>query len=244
MTPPPLRDKEVFERMRSVLGRGWLDIPDKFTGTGAPGNYLEHLMGLEVSGADTPDAGAWELKFHGSSGTLITLFHNDPKGAGEGYRTILRKWGWPSGKKKLPGFRHTLAGAKSGLGFYVGEENDGVKHLAVYNKGHRDGNGRAIPLIKWRQDELINAATSKLRRLILVRGKTQKIPVRRVRYLEARLYKNIAVGGFIQNIVDGLICIDFDYRSTGKLGGLRNHGTKFRIKSSDIGRIYLDSQDF
>jgi len=28
------------------------------------------------------------------------------------------------------------------------------------------------------------------------------------------------------------------------IGGLRNHGTKFRIKSSDIGRICLDSQDF
>ena len=64
------------------------EIPaDGFGGTGAPGLYLEHLLGLTTSNVDVPDAGAWEVKYT-SGNALLTLFHKDPYPArGRGYAT-------------------------------------------------------------------------------------------------------------------------------------------------------------
>lgn len=70
MTP----DKSLVTRLESVLKQREHEIPlgMGFEGTGAPGLYLEHLLGLKTSNQDIPDAKAWEIKYS-SGNSLVTL---------------------------------------------------------------------------------------------------------------------------------------------------------------------------
>ena len=71
-----MTDADLYARLRGVLRRGWIPMPDYsgYRGTGAPGKILEELLGIDGGNFDTPDAGRWEIKFH-SRNALLTLFH-------------------------------------------------------------------------------------------------------------------------------------------------------------------------
>ena len=85
--------RTVLDRLQDVLRRRQHEIPagQGFEGTGAPGLYLEHLLGLRTSNADIPDAGEWEIKFSSGS-SLVTLFHKDPYPRGVAVRYMINRW--------------------------------------------------------------------------------------------------------------------------------------------------------
>lgn len=213
----------LFSQVRELCRGGWRDIPSEFGGTGAPGLYLENLLGFDGSNVDIPDAGTFELKF--SRGTsLITLFHKTPKPRGS-VKHIIEEHG-SKGKNGFPSFRHTIAG-KSDRGFTIVHEAGSiwVRH---------DEETDIVP--HWTDDELLNAAGRKLSRLILVTGSVRNNP-RQVKFERAFAYESIKLSGLIQSIVSGLVVVDFD-AYIKKSGAVRDHGTKFRIKHADIGCLY------
>jgi hypothetical protein len=65
-----------------------------------------------------------------------------------------------------------------------------------------------------------------------------------VRYESARLHWEPNIGKFIQAVERGIIAVDFDARTNLTGRGLRDHGTKFRIKIDDLGHLYSKSQRF
>ena len=217
-------DDELYARLREVLSMDWVEIPQipGYGGSGAPGKLLEELLGISGQNYSIPDAGQWELKFHSRS-ALITLFHLEAKP--DGYmHNLIREYGWP-GKDGQTNFRHTLK-SESKRGFYV-ENMDGM----VFVKNNVD---KGIDWPYWTHDRLLNAFEAKMRRLITVRGTVRH---GRVRYRSADLYREPQITRFIDAIAQGIVAIDFDARTTaGK--GLRNHGTKFRIRSDDLPKIY------
>ena len=191
----------------------------------APGLYLEHLLGLKTSNLDVPDAGAWEVKF--SSGTaLIRLFHKDAYPRGRAIRAIINRWGW-IGRNGCQSFRHTICGQSDHF-----EVVDDAGEIRVRRIGYDD----VVP--HWPHDVLLTAFARKLGNLIHVTGKWNK-KTRKVSYDAAEFLAGARTTQLIRFIVIGTICIDFD-GYIQESGGIRNHGTKFRIKPEDLQTLYAN----
>lgn len=247
-----LTDKELFRRIRAAIKRGWIDIPDAvgYRGTGAAGQVLEDQLGVSGGNLDIPDAGKWELKFH-SGLAPITMFHLEAKPRGH-LREMLVKFGIRDSAGRLS-FRHTIWG-KSEKGLHIERSR---RHVELKRSGatvtvsklstwmsaslvlrHRNLSEAASPY--WTHDALINAFVGKLRRLIVVTGEYQR-KSRRVRFDEAWCFEEPSPTRFISEVAKGRVAIDFDARTkngTSEDRGIRNHGTKFRIRFSDLSRIY------
>lgn len=74
-TTPPTTKKELFARLVDIVRHGAYEMPEKrYAGTGAPGIYLEDLLGLTTGNKDIPDNLGFELKFYTKETNLITLF--------------------------------------------------------------------------------------------------------------------------------------------------------------------------
>lgn len=222
MTTP---NRHTRERLREILQQGEFEIPagQGFGGTGGPGLYLEHLLGLKTSNVDVPDAGAWEVKFS-SGNSLVTLFHKEALPRGRAMRYMIQNWGW-TGRNELQNFRHTICG-ESDLFEVVDDANEiRVRRL--------DGDD-FVP--HWPHDMLVTAFARKLANLILVRGRKRG---RQVVYESAEYLSSARTTQLIRYIADGTICIDFD-AYIRENGSIRNHGTKFRIKIEDLRTIYRD----
>ena len=196
-------------------------------GTGTPGLFLEKLLGLQVSNLDTPDAGKWEIKYHSGS-TLLTLFHLEAQPRGHMHQMV-REFGWLDNDGRTS-FRHTIHG-QSKRGFYVTNESG---RITVRNDTISD-----IEPPYWTHDALLNAFASKLRRLIVVKGTKKKTEVK---YESAHLYWEPKITMFIEAIEKGIIAIDFDARTEDGREGLRNHGTKFRIKRDSLNDLYSNNK--
>ena len=220
-----LTDDELFTRVRRVLRKGWIAIPNAqgYGGTGAPGRLLESELGLDGGKLDIPDAGKWELKFHSGS-ALLTLFHKEGRPKGHMHH-LVRHFGIVDAHGRLS-FRHTIRGRSSNLGFYVANESS---LITVRNAVPND-----IVWPHWTHDELITAFAAKLRRVIVVKGEKSR---GKVRYLRAYAYEEPSPTRFIESIASGIVAIDFDARTMNG-EGLRNHGTKFRIEYDDLGTLY------
>ena len=221
-------DNVLFARIREVIGKEWIPIPDEkgYGGSGAPGKILEEQLLMDGGNSDSPDAGKWELKYH-SGKALLTLFHlsGSPKGH---MHHMVRKYG-RTDKHNRKSFRHTLR-KNSDKGFYVTNESD---RIFIRNK-----NGDT-KLPYWSHDSVINAFIYKLRRMLLVKGATKTIEGRRyVNYETAHAFQDPRTTQFCKLVEQGIIIIDFDARIQVQGDGLRDHGTKFRISADDLQRLY------
>ncbi|MDE0471851.1 MAG: MvaI/BcnI family restriction endonuclease [Ekhidna sp.] len=229
--PTPQGLTGAAKKIIKVIKKGFYEFPEnsRFNGSGAPGMYLEHLLGLDANNKDQPDLDGWEVKYH--SGTApLTLFHKtpEPKAIME---YMVNKHGWKNNKDQTA-FRHTIWG-ESERGFVV--SNDGERIIVQHNS--IDG-----PVPNWTHDTLINAMISKLRRLILVEGETSHTPKKGVKYKHARALWEISPSGFISAIERGTVAIDFDARTMQGAGTrLRDHGTKFRVRVEDLPVLYQNT---
>ena len=108
---PPRTRAELFDRIQAVIHHGWYTMPDgsRYGGSGAPGMFLEDLLGLTSRSLDIPDAVGWELKWYTRRTSLVTLFHKEPDGPREIMRYMVRQHGKPDAKGRLS-FRHTIRG--------------------------------------------------------------------------------------------------------------------------------------
>ncbi len=216
-------DKALRTRLELVLGQREHEIPHGmgFEGTGSPGLYLEHLLGLRTSNQDIPDARAWEIKYS-SGNSLVTLFHKDPYPRGKAIRYMINQWGW-TGRNGLQSFRHTIC-SESERFLVVDEANE----IKIRRTGHDD----LVP--HWPHDTLVNSLSRKLRNLVVVHGRKRG---RTVWYESAEILTEVRSSRFIRAILQGVVCIDFD-AYIRENGSIRNHGTKFRVKTEDLHRIY------
>ena len=224
-----MNDKELFAKVRDIISSGWYDL--EIGGTGAPGNLLEDLLDLKTSNLDTPDAGRWEIKFCSGS-SLLTLFHKTPRPRPRdrqksAMRYMIDQFG-REGSNGRPSFRHTIEG-RSTQGFYIEVDSN-----AVWVR-HPEHTATTVP--HWTQDDLLNAAGGKLRRLIVVMGKKKD---RQVCYTSAMAYQEFRLSEFMSSLGSGLILVDFD-AYLKENGAVRDHGTKFRVRPDNLSRLYQSS---
>lgn len=227
-TPPPKTRKELFERIVEIVRHGPYDMPGtRYSGTGAPGLFLEDLLGLTTGNKDIPDSLGFELKFYTRKTSLVTLFHKEPQPS-DAVRYMVSKYGWKDKKGGLS-FRHTIAGKSDR--FHVAVDGE---QIVIRRTG---GNG-VVPY--WTSDDILSAAGAKLRHLLLVRGvRTGE----QVKYDRADWYQNLELTFFLGEVLNGTVKIDFDAREARPGSkALRNHGTKFRVAPEDICRLYAKKE--
>ncbi len=137
---------------------------------------------------------------------------------------IVRGYGWLDDQGRTS-FRHTIWGS-SPRGFRVISDSS---RIIVRNEGP-DNDPDIVPPF-WTHDSLMNAFVYKLRRLAVVHGRKKN---GKVKYESVHLHREPNISDFINAIERGMIPIDFDARTQLKGNGLRDHGTKFRIKLDDL----------
>lgn len=232
----PTTPKELFKAISALVDAGWHEMPDRspYLGTGAPGNYLEYLLGFNPGAADIPDALGWELKWYTPKSNLVTLFHKTPDNSPDVIRDMVRQYGKRDAKGRLS-FRHTINPTqRSGSQRFIPEFDVKAAQLVVRPK---NGTG---PVPRWSQDTLLNVVAGKMRRLLFVRGERKGC---RVLFTRAEAYKTFSLTDFFVEVESGVIVVDFDAREA-KPGseGMRDHGTKFRVKPENICRLYMEKE--
>lgn len=233
MTTRAVSDNDLFGEVSKILG-SWYPIPNKrgYRGTGAPGRLLEDLLHIQENNQDLPDAGRWEVKYT-SDTSYLTLFHKDPEPRQPSViKSLIECCGWDRNVGER-NFRHTVWGSSPrGFRVRVTEEDVRVTHNDFPN---------IMP--KWDLDDLNNSAVVKLRNLLLVFGSMRKKNGERsVIYKNAHLNTRFRFSEFLRGLREGWIAIDFDAKIKEN-GGLRNHGTKFRIRTRDLAYLYTTTRN-
>jgi hypothetical protein len=227
----PKSKKELFERIATLVGTGkLLEIPpDCGKGTGAPGHFLEKLLGSDGSNKAIADTVGVEVKFHSSAGCLLTLLHKEVHGGNTAILPMVRKFG-SKNKDGLLSFRCTVTDSSP---FRVAR-SDGKVIIRPKTKK------RGYPEVFWYENDLLTPAVAKLRHVVLVHGQVKKDGnVRFVRYDSAQSLTDFNSTDFLNAIGGKYILVEFDTREKEAGGSvLRNHGTKLRMKVEDVEKIW------
>ena len=257
--------EELIERFKEIYAKGWIkNVRGK--NDGAVGNTLEDLLGIPENNLPIPNAAEWELKAQRSNtSSLLTMFHMEPSPRAMKVvpNILLLKYGWASAEasKKYPedekSFRGTLnAKSFSDRGFKVNvnekerrveivfdssmidERHAEWKQSVLERVGHLN-NFNILPY--WGFDDLFHKAGVKLTNCFYVQA-DEKCEIENGKKQDYFLYNYVLkLSQFDQNkflaaIREGKVYVDFDAR-TG-----HNHGTKFRIRYTDIPLLYKNSE--
>ena len=228
----PKSKKELFGRLKNIIGNEYEILPQCKNGSGAPGRMLELLLGSEGRNKNIADSVGVEVKFKTKALTLLTLFHKEVDGGDKSLSDFVHEFGKMDEHGRIS-FRNTVRNSEI---FRVIRQAGRVIVRAKDNKTKE---------VSWSEDALVNAASNKLKDLVLVKGYAEtRNGTRYVKFNSAQRLTNLKITDFLNAIAGGYVVVDFDARqkSPGSKT-LRNHGTKFRMKLEDIVEIWGTIQD-
>ena len=246
----------LITELKKISARGWLENA-RPGNSGGIGNTLEDLLGIDENNLPIPNASEWELKSQRLNTTaLTTLFHFEPSPRAIRFvpQVLLLNYGWrhKEAEKKYPedemSFRQTIHGlTPSDRGFMVKIDRTNQKIAISFDSSrvseiHRDwldnvrnriGLDELDPQPYWGFDDLANKAGTKLLNCFYVQAEVKKQDSREFyKYSKVMMLQKFNFDGFLNQIVEGNILIDFDAR-TG-----HNHGTKFRMRQNCLPNLY------
>ena len=257
--------EELIEKFKEIYSKGWIKNV-RGRNDGAVGNTLEDLLGIPENNLPIPNAAEWELKAQrAETSSLLTMFHMEPSPRAMKVvpDILLLKYGWPSAeeKKKYPeeekSFRGTLnAQTFTDRGFKVHVNDKERKVEIVFDSSITDNrhaewkqtvfervghlnNFDIVPY--WGFDDLFHKAGVKLTNCFYVQADV-KWETQKKKKQDYFLYNYVLKlsqfdqAKFIEAIRQGKVYVDFDAR-TG-----HNHGTKFRIRYTDIPSLYKNAE--
>lgn len=248
-----IREADLLERIRRIINDSPYDLRnyEGVGGTGGPGRLMEHLLGIDVNNVSAPDSVEYEIKTSMQTGSLVTLFHKEPGVSERGaISELVRSFGWSPTRGNYPAgtlsFRHTVGSQPSDRGFQVRVENNRVRVdfesnnvvISEHENWLADVQERCGSIWKnppiWTHDELSRTGSRKLPNCIYLKGKKTGSTVT---FNEATILRGFLPSEFFTGLREGFILIDFDAR-TNASGGIRNHGTKFRVRPQRFSSLY------
>lgn len=248
--------ESLLRALQDIRNQGWILSRRNRTHSGAVGNTLEDLLGIQENNLAILNAAEWELKAQRkNSNSLITLFHLEPSPRKLKFvpNILLKKYGWLHDKagNKYPetclSFRQTInAISVSDRGFSIQVDEQERKVIVKFDSAqvaehHTEWLNKIIHnqdtilehVPYWGFDDLCHKAGTKLHNCILVRAEN-KIEDAKEYFLfkDILILKKFSPEKFVTAIKSGNIYVDFDAR-TG-----HNHGTKFRIRNLQLHELY------
>ena len=249
----------LIEALRNIRNAGWHKSARSGSNAGAVGNTLEDLLGIQENNLPLPNAAEWELKAQRKvTSSLLTLFHCEPSPrALKIVPYLLENFGWKHDEAGIryplseKSFRQTLRFEEySPRGFCVSLDENNKKIIINfdYSKIQPEFSSwknslklKSIPGSHspyWGYNDIFHKAGTKLGNCFYVLADSKKIGnVEYFKYDTIKMLSNFSINKFISAIKARKIYVDFDAR-TG-----HNHGTKYRIKSSDIPLLYENMID-
>jgi len=248
---------ELIEKFKEIHSMGWIENA-RHGNHGGIGNTLEDLLGIAENNLPIPNASEWELKSQRKkTKSLTTLTHSEPSPRAIKFvpSILLPCYGWKHKEagKKYPenemSFRQTIHGlSPSDRGFMVKINRDEKKVLISFdstkvNEKHRKwleetknrvGNINELnPQPYWGFDDLKHKAGTKLLNCFYVQAEVKKQDGKEFyKYSSVLMLQKFSFDGFLNEIENGNILVDFDAR-TG-----HNHGTKFRTRQNCLPNLY------
>ena len=256
--------EELIEKFKKIYAKGWIKNV-RGRNDGAVGNTLEDLLGIPENNLPIPNAAEWELKAQrAETSSLLTMFHMEPSPRAMKVvpDILLLKYGWPSAEagKKYPedekSFRGTLnAQTFTDRGFRV-QVNDKERKVEIVfdssltDKRHAEWKQSVLKRVGhlnnfdivpyWGFDDLFHKAGVKLTNCFYVQADVKwEIEKKKQDYFLYNYVLKLSQfdqDKFIEAIRQGKVYVDFDAR-TG-----HNHGTKFRIRYTDIPSLYKNAE--
>jgi hypothetical protein len=249
----------LITELKNISARGWIENA-RHGNQGGIGNTLEDLLGITENNLPIPNAAEWELKSQRINTTsLTTLFHTEPSPRAIKFvpQVLLLKYGWPhqeAGKKysnNEMSFRQTIHGrSPSDRGFIVKIDRTNRKVSISFDSNrisethsdwlntvrNRIGLSELDPQPYWGFDDLANKAGTKLLNCFYVQAEVKKQDRKEFyKYSKVMMLQKFSFDGFLNQIEEGNILIDFDAR-TG-----HNHGTKFRMRQNCLPNLYEEA---
>lgn len=251
---------ELIKKLKEISVQGW--IPNARHGNhGGIGNTLEDLLGIEENNLPIPNAAEWELKAQKlNTSSLTTLFHVEPSPRAVKFvpSILLPFYGWKHREagKKYPetemSFRQTIHGNKhSDRGFIVQINRKEQKILISFDhtkvaEKHQSwlknvektiGLKELNPQPYWGFDDLEHKAGTKLLNCFYVQAETKKENGQEFyRYSNVTMLRKFKFDGFLNELDNGNILVDFDARTD------HNHGTKFRMRQNCLPSLYEETK--
>ena len=248
--------ESLISELKNISDMGWIENA-RDGNHGGIGNTLEDLLGITENNLPIPNAAEWELKSQRLNTTsLTTLFHIEPSPRAIKFvpQVLLLKYGWSHQEagKKYPSnemsFRQTIHGlSPSDRGFMVKVDRINRKLLISFDENkvsekHTDwlntvesrvGLNELDPQPYWGFDDLANKAGTKLLNCFYVQAEVKKQEGKEFyKYCKVMMLQNFKFDGFLKEIENGNILVDFDAR-TG-----HNHGTKYRMRQNCLPKLY------
>lgn len=246
----------LINELKAIAEKGW--IPNARHGnSGGIGNTLENLLGIEENNLPIPNAAEWELKSQRlNTSSLTTLFHIEPSPRAIRFvpQILLPQYGWTHQEavKRYPenemSFRQTIHGnSPSDRGFMVKIDRNEQKVLISFDYKsvstrhsewlksvkQRIGLEQLNPQPYWGFDDLEHKAGTKLLNCFYVQAQVKREDGQEFyHYSKVMMLQKFNFDGFLTQIEEGNILVDFDAR-TG-----HNHGTKFRMRQNCLPELY------
>ena len=248
--------KTLIKKLKQIAQEGWIEN-SRYGNSGGVGNTLEDLLGIKENNLPIPNAAEWELKAQRSNTTsLTTLFHLEPSPRAVKFvpQILLLNYGWKHQEagRKYPqnemSFRQTIHGKiASDRGFVIKIDRKEKRVLVSFDykkvaEKHKSwlrrvekcaGLGELDPQPYWGFNDLANKAGTKLLNCFYVQAEVKKEKgIEFYKYSKIMMLQKFKFDGFINELEQGNILVDFDAR-TG-----HNHGTKFRLRQNCLPNLY------
>lgn len=223
---------ELIKKLKEIKNLGFVGTQRK--GDTGVGHTFEKLMGLRESNVAVPDLGGRvEVKAtRRESKSFITLFTFN-KGVWEiEQRKLVERYGYidSHGRQALKNTLFYHKPISQGLSIKIDEKNNVI--LIV------DDQGRIIG--RYDVYEVVSKFLSKLPRVLLCIADTKTIEGKEYfHFNEAYLLSDTNARKFIEAFKGGLVGIDLRMHIK-ESGGVRNRGTGFRVRESDMKSLYTN----
>ena len=248
--------ESLIEELHKIAQMGWIENA-RHGNAGGIGNTLEDLLDIEENNLPIPNAAEWELKTQRlNTSSLTTLFHLEPSPRAVRFvpQVLLPKYGWQhqeAGKRHPENemsFRQTIHGnSASDRGFMV--KIDNINRKVMISFDHTKVAERHIDWLKsveqrinleelspqpyWGFDDLEHKIGTKLLNCFYVQAEVRRADGKEFyKYSKVTMLQKFNFDGFLQELENGNILVDFDAR-TG-----HNHGTKFRMRQNCLPNLY------
>ena len=220
--------KEFKLNYSKIKARGFIEITRK--GDGKFGNTFEDLLGLTENNINAPDIDGHEIKVQSKhTDSLMTLFNKKPEWVIP-QKQVVVDYGWAHSTKKgeltiqstitrRPNKRHLWLDTADKL--YV-KHNDTI-------------------LGQWSWESLTAQFVTKFPSAIKVYGEEKRVGDKVYFWFnEAYLLTGTSKELFKQLILDNIISVDFRFYTQYNKGlGIRDRGIAFRMKGSDLDKLFV-----
>lgn len=249
--------ESLIEAIKKIRDQGWIKSTRSPGNSGAIGNTLEDLLGIEENNLSIPNAAEWELKTQRiNTSALMTLFHLEPSPRAMKIvpQILLPLYGWkhkeaggkyPVDEKSFRQTINALDRTDRGFGVELNRVEEKVEisfNVRAVSSRHADwlisvdqriNLEELAPKPYWGFDDLAYKAGTKLLNCLYIRAEVKRIDkIEYFHYQDILVLQKFSPDKFIDAVAQGFILIDFDAR-TG-----HNHGTKFRIRQNVIPDVY------